>query len=249
MIPKEKSDLFLFDIETCPTENWWEMIKPFDPLSIKLGNLKDRDKIREKLDTAKRDYERNAEDKCLLSPLTAEVLYITIQRPNGETQILDSDEITEKEVIYRFWEYVKEDVFTTIPFGLIAGWNIKEFDLPFLIKRSWKHRLQVPEPLIKNGRFCYEMTDLMLHFACGSYEKRRCSLDKASRYLGVGSKPTGKMSGKDFHKFYRSRDKSQRALAKEYALNDLKLIMEIAEITDAAYCHGGHKAVMKRITS
>jgi uncharacterized protein YprB with RNaseH-like and TPR domain len=103
----------------------------------------------------------------------------------------------------------------------MVGFNCWAFDLPFLIRRSWKHRIPVPLGIRRGRYWSDQMVDLRDAWQLGDRQARG-SLESIARHLGVGAKNG---SGAEFAKLWRS----DRAKAVEYLRNDLELTACIAE--------------------
>jgi DNA polymerase III epsilon subunit-like protein len=102
----------------------------------------------------------------------------------------------------------------------LIGFNSNQFDLPFLVRRSWKHRVPVP-PGIRRGRYWSEqMIDLREHWQLGDRQARG-SLDAIAKHLGIGAKNG---SGSDFARLWVN----DRPKAVEYLRNDLQLAAGVA---------------------
>ena len=210
----------IFDIETgpLPEPELAALIPPFDPAEVKTGNLKDPDKIAAKIAEAESNHRRDFLDKAALDPLTGRVLAIgLLYLDSHEVVILDHDD--EAQLLRDFWAA------TLMQHGhapQMVGFNIHLFDLPFLVRRSWKHRIQVP-PGIRCGRYWSEhMVDLRDYWQLGDRQARG-SLDAIAKHLGVGAKNG---NGADFAKLWHT----DRPKAIEYLRNDLTLTAKIAEI-------------------
>ncbi len=103
-----------------------------------------------------------------------------------------------------------------------CGFNIFNFDLPFLIRRSWKLGVKIPTG-VREGRYWGRFfIDLMDVWTLGNREQR-ASLDAVSKHLGLGGK-TG--NGADFAKLYAT----DQAAALAYLKNDLELTAKVAEV-------------------
>lgn len=102
----------------------------------------------------------------------------------------------------------------------MVGFNICSFDLPFLIRRSWKHGVPVPFG-IRRGRYWGEQViDLRELWQLGDRQARG-SLDAIARHLGVGAKNG---DGKEFAALWQ-RD---RPKAEAYLRNDLDMTARVA---------------------
>lgn len=105
----------------------------------------------------------------------------------------------------------------------LVGFNSNSFDIPFLVRRSWKLGVSVPKSLFKvsYGRVrlnanCIDMLDF---WSFGTRDSIK--LRDLAKFLGVGEK-TG--DGADFSGLYESDGKS----AIDYLRNDVLLTMRCA---------------------
>ncbi len=223
-----------FDIETgpLPEAELLALLPPFDPAEVKTGNLKDPAKVAEKIAEARENHQREFIERAALDPLTGRVLAIGIlsvtpaydahagevnREPAGMGfQVIANDD--EKKLLAAFWSLVRGDQGRLNP---LIGFNSNLFDLPFLIRRSWKHGLAVPFGL-RRGRYwgeqvidirdCWQLGDRMAKGSLGSIAK----------HLGVGAKSG---SGKDFAALWAG----DRDAALAYLRQDLELTKHIAD--------------------
>lgn len=227
----------------------------FDPATVKCGNLKDAAKIKDKIDAARADHElacrshgtavlaakeshfSDFKRDAALSPLTGRVLAIGLcrvdPRPNTTTQPeiigLEPSE-TEHDILQSFWDgFICGD--DTEPY---AGWNIFGFDLPFLVKRSWKLGVVIP-PAIREANDRYwstRLVDLMKRFQVGNPSERFTKLDDAARFFGVGDKgrgvEDGGCDGATFARLWLSTLEAERERAIAYLLNDMQITAGVA---------------------
>lgn len=208
-----------FDIETGPlAENELAaLLPPFDPAEVKTGNIKDPEKIAAKLAEAETNHRRDFFDRAALDPLTGRVIAIGLLYPDsGEFVVIGHDD--EAATLKEFWQVCQGDMGRI---NEMIGFNSNQFDLPFLIRRSWKHRVPVPHG-IRRGRYWSEqMIDLRDLWQLGDRQARG-SLDAVAKHLGVGSKNG---DGKSFAKLWET----DREKAIEYLRNDLQLTARVAE--------------------
>lgn len=234
-----------FDIETAgirdkalelaePFKNF-EPLPPFDPKAVKVGNLKNPDKISEKIreaeeeypqrvkeheqayEMAKFEYQAKVVSKAALNALCGRVVAIGIK--TAEEEIILSG--AEAEMLKKFWEFygTRSEIF--------VGWNIAGFDIPFLVRRSWANGVCVPA--VYNGRFLSsKFADLMEKFACGEYGYK-LSLDNAAKFLGVNGKYEGDVAGENFAQHFEGEDPVMRKYAEEYLLCDIRAAWSVAE--------------------
>lgn len=213
----------------------FEPLPPFDPKSVKLGNLKDADKIAAKIraeeaaypqkikeheaayEKAKLDYQAKLISKAALNPLCGKIVAIGIKTKDTETIICGD----EKDILKEFWDFYASSS------EQFLGWNINGFDVPFIVRRCWLNNVVVPN--IFNGRFLIsKFVDLMEKFACGEYGYK-LSLDKAAHFFGVQGKYEGDCTGETFAEKFLSNDPVARKEAEEYLKCDLRATWAIAD--------------------
>lgn len=124
----------------------------------------------------------------------------------------------EAQTLREFWELTRGEMGRTTP---LIGFNIFSFDLPFLIRRSWKQRVPVPWGLRRGRYWDDQLIDLREAWQLGDRQARG-SLDCIARHLGVGAKNG---DGKAFAELWR-RDRPQ---AEAYLRNDLELTAKVAD--------------------
>ena len=230
----------IFDIETgpLPEAELAAMLPAFDPAEVKTGNLKDPAKIAEKIAEAEANHRRDYFDKAALDPLTGRVVAIGVmifdasgeagpsQRKGGRFSIIGHDD--EAQTLREFWETTRGEMGRLNP---LVGFNIFGFDLPFLFRRSWKHRLAIPFGLRRGRYWSDQLVDLRDVWQLGDRQARG-SLDSIAKHFDVGGKcvPHGPLSGKhitgaDFAGLWTSDRKSAEA----YLRNDIELTAKVAD--------------------
>ena len=212
-----------FDIETGPLPLSELVIPPFDPSAVKLGNIKNPDLIAEKIQKAEEshtaDYIRNA----ALDALSGQVLCIGYRIDHQQAGVFSSDPGGEAAMLREWWQLLT--YYERNP--KLIGFNVKSFDLPFLVKRSWKHRIQVPYWL-RQGRYWNDLViDLREVWQCGD-NRAHGSLAAISRHLGLGDKAG---NGADFSALWNT----DREAAIAYCRRDVQLTQQVADILIPAY--------------
>ena len=212
-----------FDIETGPLPLAELNIPPFNAADVKMGNIKNPDLIADKLQKAEEshtaDYIRNA----ALDALSGQVLCIGYRVDHQEQNILCADADGEVHLLRQWWALI--NYYERQP--KLIGFNIKSFDLPFLIKRSWRHRI-MPPYWLRQGRYWSELVvDLREVWQLGD-SRAHGSLGAISRHLGLGDKAG---SGADFSLLWNTN----RQAAIDYCLHDVKLTQAVADILMPAY--------------
>jgi hypothetical protein len=203
-------NFYVFDIETVPLPD--DQLAEMDlGEAVKLGNLKDPEKIEAK----RREHENRCYERAALSPLTGRVAAVGILGPNKRDLRVDFSE--EEKLIRSLFDYFCHD-----NAGWWIGFNIAQFDLPFVVRRAWALGIQPPRWLV-NGRYLSSnFIDLAQVWRLCAYEKELISLDRLARFLGLGNKDG---SGAGFAQLLYA----DKAAARAYLEKDLFLTWSIAE--------------------
>ena len=209
-----------FDIETgaLPEAEIAAMMPPFDPAEVKTGNLKDPDKIAAKLAEAEMNHRRDFVERAALDPLTGRVVAIgMLYLAGGRFDVIGHDD--EAQMLREFWQACRGEMGRV---HQMVGFNIYQFDLPFLFRRSWKHRVEVPFGIRRGRYWADEMVDLRDNWQLGDRQSRG-SLDSISKHLGLGGKNG---DGKAFAELWRT----DREQAVAYLRNDVELTARVAGV-------------------
>ena len=210
---------YTFDVETGPLaeSELSALLPPFDPAEVKTGNLKDPAKIAEKIAEAEANHRRDFFDKAALDPLTGRVIAIgMLDLETDKFFIIGHDD--EARTLTEFWEASQGEMGRL---NSMLGFNIFNFDLPFLIRRSWKHRIKVPFGIRRGRYWGDQLVDLRDAWQLGDRQARG-SLDTIARHLGVGAKNG---DGKAFAELWMS----DRPKAEAYLRNDIELTAKVAD--------------------
>ena len=214
-----------FDIETSPESD--EILDAMQPEFSAPSNYKDPEKI------AAAIAEKAAEwkSKAALSPLIGKVVAVGILQEYGDTLMLHgTDDGDEKGILEETWAALSEHGAFTKP---IIGWNIDGFDLPFILKRSWKLGVKVPQTAIAysygRAKFNSRFIDMMQFWTCGSQE-RFTKLDAALKFFGFDGKVD--LGDELFYQTY-ARDKD---LALSYLDRDVKGLRDLEQVLNVCGC-------------
>jgi len=225
----------VFDIETgpLPEDQLKAMCPTFDPDAVKLGNTKDPDKVKAKIEEAEAGHFTKFLNKAALDPQTGYCLVIgwAINDEPSETMVFD--EAVDGEVtLLRHFNYLVEQ---SIPNrDLLIGYGIKNFDLPFLIRRMWINGI-APSKALKShyrGRFAWSeyVADVYEEWMLGQrpFDKEGSAvsngLDQVSQsVLGLGK--AGHL-GKHFSDHFLE----DRKTALEYCLTDVERTRDLYRI-------------------
>jgi len=203
----------VWDIETCslPESELRAIMPPFDPDSVRTGNIKDTQKIALKIADSKAAYEADYFENAALDPLTGRVLCIGLLL-GDKFSILDNPD--EAQLLGEFWGRC------VIPGRRMIGFNCFLFDWPFLIKRSWRYGIQ-PQGVRKGRYWSHDLIDLREVWQMNDRQAHG-SLDSIAKHFGVGEKT---VNGKNFAYLFET----DRPKAIEYLQNDCELCRRIAE--------------------
>lgn len=245
--------MLIFDIETEPLSRqqlreilppWGFGVSPpspFDPGSVKTGNMKDEKKIAEKIEAARKAHQAEVDghaakmkedeqrywdvayQKAALSAETGAVCAIGYRNDKGTVVIDHIIDTPEVVILSRFWEKFSG---CRISNRSMIGFNCNRFDVPFLARRSWIQGVPVPDGLFTpTGYLCHLFVDLMLRWQCGD-RQASISLDRACRAMGIPGKPDD-CTGEQFHQMLRLEGGHEAAL--RYLENDLAMTFSLAQ--------------------
>lgn len=179
------------------------------PEFLPARNLKDPEKI--KADVLEK--EQAWRDRAALSPLTGQILVIGLmESSDGFQAILEGDELLTLPLFW--WHWAKG--------GKFVGFNIKDFDMRFIVTRSRLRSIPVPRDLFEGRWWATRIVDLMEVFCCYSRDTAGYSLNAICKAMGLGEKNG---NGKDFARLYAE----DREKALEYLRQDLALSAALAK--------------------
>lgn len=210
----------ILDIETIaqPEADIRAKLPPFDADKVPLGVLKDPDKILAKIMEAQANHGNAEVERAALSAETGIVAISGMMDDSAIHQFLHSEE----EIIADTFDKMLQ-VFSGG--GIISGWNVKGFDLPFLVKRAWLLNVKVPARIYNPFKPRYpwsdSIVDLMDVWKAGQFTEKHTSLNTALRHLGLPQK-TG--CGADFGALWTG----DKGAALAYNADDLELEMMVA---------------------
>lgn len=210
----------ILDIETIaqPEADIRAKLPPFDADKVPLGVLKDPDKILAKIMEAQANHGNVEVERAALSAETGIVAISGMMDDSAIHQFIDREE----DIIAKTFEKMLQ-VFSDG--GIISGWNVKGFDLPFLVKRAWLLNVKVPARIFNPFKPRYSwsdsIVDLMDVWKAGQFTEKHTSLNTALRHLGLPQK-TG--CGADFGALWVR----YKTAALAYNADDLELEMMVA---------------------
>lgn len=148
-----------------------------------------------------------------LEPLKDRIICIAFKLNEKEEAIINAD---EKAILEKFWNSIKEIKTKDIGFRLI-GFNCLSFDMPFLIIRSFKHDIKVPDTKGK-------VIDLRYLLSYGN-KYQNGKLSDYAELIGLEQKYNG-YNGSDMKSLFEEGKLDE---IKRYALSDIKITFGIYE--------------------
>ena len=237
------TERFTFDESKVP--GFGLLSQEFDPATVKTGNMKDPEKIKEKIEKAKEDFatkKRIAEiaveegktdawnkfvEKAALSPLTGQVLaagFWDTTKPEQPLLTCVQEGFDEKALV--------ESVLAMLDAALsggqrLVGHNIIAFDIPFLIRRGLFYGIKPPITLTNqlNAYNPSNIIDTMRFWQFGNRSEATVSLNTLASFFGTTQKNG---NGALFHKKFFGTE-TERSEAIQYLYNDIIMTVEIAE--------------------
>lgn len=166
-------------------------------------------------------------DRAALSAVTGRVLCNGLLGEAGPALVCDLvyTDADEAAILRHFWQVFEAAKHRDCR---IIGFNIFGFDLPFLVRRSWKHGVDVPRDVVRDGRYWHRLfVDLREAWLLGQRGggPDNIGLDLVAAHLGCDRKVG---SGAHFHRLYHSESAEERNAALVYAERDLEVTRQVA---------------------
>lgn len=155
-------------------------------------------RLRTVFDIETAPLEGQTDDRAALHPLTGQVIAIGYR---FDTPMISSG--PEDVVLRTFWARF---VSLRDNGGNLIGFNIAQFDVPFLVRRSWLVGVDVPDGVFadaNNDQLSGVFVDLYRRWKCGAkWSEESCGhvsqgLDSICRAMGIGGKHDG-LKGNSF---------------------------------------------------
>ena len=199
-------------------------LPPFDPAKVKLGVLKDPDKIRAKLAEAEAEHGNDEVANAALHATTGTLAIVGFRHGEKVTQYHIGD-MTEAAII----EASFAEILRALDKGIvIAGYFVKGFDLPFIVGRAWALGIKVPSRVFNAIKPRYPWSESIVCLqevwlaGSGAQFGTRASLATVLRELGL---PPKSGTGADFGALWASDPNA----ALQYNADDLDREMQLAE--------------------
>lgn len=212
----------VLDIETIalPEAEIRAKLPPFDPAKVKLGNAKKPELVAEIIAEAQKTHGDDEVARGALDPATGTIAIAGFL--DCDKGIVSQFMGDEADILAKTFDNILS-IFTDG--GIVTGWNVRGFDLPFLVKRAWLLGVKVPlriyNPFKPRYPWSESILDLMDVWSTGDHTRARTSLATALRELGL---PPKSGNGADFGAMWAADRKG----ALEYNADDLRCEAAVA---------------------
>ena len=202
----------IFDIETGALSK--EELEKVMPEFSAPGNYKKQESIDAYINEAKIEYLNGT--SAPLSAITGYVSalgYCIFDDDTKQFSVINIICGNEIDILNKWWDLYKDNDY-------IVGFNSNYFDIPFLIRRSWKNNIKVPKMFC--GKYIdSKCIDLMTIWSCGTMEKVK--LDRIAKYFDINGKNG---NGAKFTELLNNPETKQQAL--NYLYNDVYMTQVVA---------------------
>lgn len=225
----------VIDCETIPSQSLPEEVIPkFDPNTVKMGNVKDRDKINIKLAEARQDFEAGLAKKMStdkdLCQVTTFVGYICTNSISKERiitkKVLQWPPLDEEyEVVSGAWDFIKHAYNEKIPLVSFGG---NGFDLPVLFAAAIRLDISLSRAMYDAITFRYENNrhyDLMRSLTGEIHPVRGKSLEFYLNCFQIGNKTSG-MDGSQVYPAWQAKEYTKIS---EYCEQDVLMTAKLFE--------------------
>lgn len=216
-------EYLVFDIETQPLseEHVLEVMGPFNPDTVKLGNRTDPDVIEAYIAEQEAEYLPRLMGTAALRAQLGELLVIGLLKREGESykqmKILEG---TEEQMLTAFWKTFQHSERT---YRDMVCFNGVSFDLPFMLRRSWIKGIPAPTVFEKDRwpkQFIVDLRNKWLS-GCSWGDKMAQSGNLNSLMRAFGLEDKGN-TGDQFHVLWNSGNDADKAKAIEYIDRELE---------------------------
>lgn len=212
--------IICFDIETAPLDlEHLESVYQapvFEDFASSCDQRWKPDTVERKFQEHVTDHKAKFMDRAPLNAHTAQVVIATVRRGGG-TYIFGGKD-REKDTLQFLWDELdaaKQEVKSAV------GYNIVDFDVPMICRRSMLLGVHVPQWVWQRRRFLHDcFVDLRQVWECGQRGVSTGGLDGLLKIFGR----EGKGSGKLFYQLWEE----DRAAAFEYVKHEIQEIEWLA---------------------
>ncbi len=164
-------------------------------------------------DYLKRD---EAERKKLLNPIDSSIVAIGVKETGKSAVIIQGK--SEKEMLEKFWSefaaFRKQNALS----GKLVGFNVKDFDLPILVTRSFINEVKIVPFTIK------EVIDLRESISAFTYKHTRGKMKEFAQLIGIET-----IEGFDGENVAKAHWNGEHKKIATYLEKDLEIIEKMNE--------------------
>lgn len=226
----------ILDIETAPQDRDVILanLEHFDREEVKVGNIKDPEKIKAHIDAKEQAYYDDAVEKAALFPTTGTLLATCVwSAEKGNDISVVGPEIMPRACVYTNETAIVRQALEYLSIAIKTGGSIITyngshyqggFDVPFILGRALILGVSVNISKFRYRKYWKDnFIDIKEVWEVVSRREASGGIDGLAKILGCKSRKNG--DGKSFHQLYK--DDPQAAIG--YCLNELELHREVAE--------------------
>lgn len=152
------------------------------------------------------------------------------ENQNGKIGAVSDED--EKALLIKVADHLNK-YYEKFPTAYLCGHNIKEFDVPFLVKRMIYHNIRIPmilQNFVSAKSWDQKAADTQWDWRMNG--NRFTSLDGVAEFLGIPSSKTGEVNGENLGDFYWSNTSPMLEKLQKigtYCKEDLRVQIEFAK--------------------
>lgn len=213
-------NFFFFDIETTSKKPTFLDLKLDDPVGAKIFENK-CSKIKEWEDQSIDELYVN---KSPIFPEHGKIICMSfgMYGEDGKKHIMTVIDDDEEKLMNKIFKIFNDK----IPKKFLCGFNIKNFDIPYIVKKFYKYNIDIPRNLNFNGLKPWEIPVIDLSDIWKGTGKYGITLEEITYDLDIDS-PKKIMSGENVHEFYWLKKDIKSIMT--YCEGDVDSMIKIAE--------------------
>jgi 3'-5' exonuclease len=225
-----------FDIETCRRTEFFHDLEQHEKdywVTKHSSQLKEQVPLIYIGDkTAREVIQQHWEENGSFYAEWAQILCVSFSgiEENGETKIVSYSQSEDSEA--KMLQKTAALLDKVQPDRFLTGWNINNFDIPFLAKRMMKHGIKLPKYFMFNDTKPWEakIIDMAKTWEFGKYGATT-KFDMACHFLGIES-PKSDISGADVARLYFQEQASKDVLERitRYCEQDVRASIDFLKI-------------------
>jgi len=216
---KQISNLLFFDIETCGNYPDYATFMEKDPDGASIWEKKWNLYHKKEFTTAAESYQ----NRVSIYPEFGRIVCLSygIHR-NGETTIKtisDENENNMMKLIYQLFVHAGAKCLRP------TGWNVKQFDIPWIQRKLMMHGIEIPDIIDTNEKKPWEVSTFDLKQLWRGFSTFDCTFEEATYAMNVPS-PKDDIDGSQVHSEYW---KGNIDRIKSYCEKDVIAMIQLAQ--------------------